>query len=248
MVEQAGRRLPIRVGQCRNIRCGRHLIQFVERRECISHFRISSRPKELISTVGGVWRYNLNTTTWANITPAMPSRAATSGFVGLAVDAENPNTVVVTTFDHYNGGDFIFRSTTANAATPTWVSLFGGDSTRNTTSSPWIAAFTDGIGNWAATAAIDPFNPAHIVYGTGQGLWTTLTGNSSTTLTAPNSWYFKDYGIDFTAVIGLNAAPTGVPLFSGIGDINGFAHTTLTSSPAAGAICSRRIDRKYGYG
>ncbi|HEY2759471.1 MAG TPA: hypothetical protein VGI75_01970, partial [Pirellulales bacterium] len=193
-------------------------------------------PEGTIATTGGVWRYNLTSTTWSNITPAMPSGASTSGFVGLGVDAANPGTVVVTTFDHYNGGDFIFRTTNANAATPTWTSLYGGTGTRNTTGSPYMAAFTDGIGNWAATAAIDPFNPAHIVYGTGQGLWTTLSGNSATTLTAPNSWYFLDYGIDFTAVIGLSAAPSGVPLFSAVGDINGFAHSTLTSSPAAGAI------------
>ncbi|MFZ1010619.1 MAG: hypothetical protein WAN65_27520, partial [Candidatus Sulfotelmatobacter sp.] len=195
-------------------------------------------PEGTIGTNGGVYRYNVNTSTWANITPTIPAGggAATSEWVGLGVDAENPGTIVVTTFDHYNGGDYIFRTTNANAATPTWVGLFGGYNTRNTSQAPYMAQFTDWIGNWAATTAIDPFNPAHIVYGTGQGLWTTLTGNSNTQLTAPNSWYFMDYGIDFTAVIGLTAAPSGNPLFSVVGDINGFAHSTLTSSPAAGAI------------
>ncbi|HZZ28228.1 MAG TPA: dockerin type I domain-containing protein, partial [Pirellulales bacterium] len=36
----------------------------------------------------------------------------------------------------------------------------------------------------------------------------------------------------------LVAPQTGVPLFSALGDINGFAHTTLTSSPSAGAIAA----------
>ncbi len=189
-------------------------------------------PEGTISTAGGVWRFNTGTLTWANITPPL-----TSGYVGLGVDAENPGTIVVTTFDHYSTGDEIFRTTNANAATPTWVSLFGGDSTRNTEDSPYLAAFTDGIGNWAATTAIDPFNPcAHIVFGTGQGLWTTLTGNTSSTLTAPNSWYFLDEGIDFTAVLGLNAATSGTPLFSAVGDVNSFAFTTMTSSPVTGAV------------
>ncbi|MGD0461713.1 MAG: hypothetical protein ABSB74_04415 [Tepidisphaeraceae bacterium] len=188
-------------------------------------------PEGTISTAGGVWQYNLGTSTWVNITPP-----TTSGYVGLGVDAENPGTIVVTTFDHYSTGDLIYRTTNANAATPTWVALYGGTATRNTADAPYMAAFTDGIGNWAATTAIDPFNPAHIVYGTGQGLWTTLTGNSSSTLTAANSWYFLDDGIDFTAVLGLNGATSGVPLFTAVGDVNGFAFTTMTSSPVNGAI------------
>jgi xyloglucan-specific exo-beta-1,4-glucanase len=195
-------------------------------------------PEGTVATSGGVWRYNVNTSTWGNITPAITSGTSTSSFVGLGVDAENPGTVVVTTFDHYSSGDLIFRTTNANATTPTWVSLYGGTSTRNTTLSPYLQPFTDGIGNWAATAAIDPFSPGHIVFGTGQGLWTTLTGNSSTTLTAANSWYFLDSGIEFTSVLKLAAPASGIPLLSAIGDVNGFAATTLTSSPAAGAIAA----------
>ncbi|MGD0389968.1 MAG: hypothetical protein ABSC42_13550, partial [Tepidisphaeraceae bacterium] len=204
------------------------------------NFANQTPPEGTVATGGGVWRYNLNTSTWTNITPTLPSGSSTSAFVGISVDAENPGTLVVTTFDHYSSGDFIFRTTDANiiATSPTWVSLYGGTSTRNTTLSPYMEPFTDGIGNWAATTAIDPFNPAHIVYGTGQGLWTTLTGNSSSTLTAPNSWYFLDSGIEFTAVLKLAAPESGVPLLSAIGDINGFAHTTLASSPAAGAIAA----------
>ncbi len=179
----------------------------------------------------GVWRYNDQYVYVGNITPVLPKRRkSTSSFVGIGVDAESPGTLVVTTFDHYSSGDFIFRTTNANATTPTWVSLYGGTSTRNTTLSPYMQPFTDGIGNWAATAAIDPFNPAHIVFGTGQGLWTTLTGNSSTTmLTAPNSWYFLDSGIEFTAVL-LKLA-CGSQRYSrcssAISDINGFARSTL---------------------
>ncbi len=79
------------------------------------------------------------------------------------------------------------------------------------------------------------------MYGTGQGIWATnnaSNGGTNTQLTAVNSWYFPDNGIEFTAVQQLVAPQTGVPLFSAIGDINGFAHTTLTSSPAGGGIAS----------
>jgi hypothetical protein len=198
-------------------------------------------------TTGSVWRYS-SSGIWSNITPVIPGvtngTSDTFGYDGLAVDPENPDTVVVTSFDRYNFGDQIWRTTDANSASPTWTALFdfqgygGNNTTRNTSTAPWIAAFDDGIGNWAAGVAINPDNSAQIFYGNGQGLWATNQGTSTVTLTAANSWYFPDTGIEFTAVGKVAAAPTGTPLFSAMGDIGGFAHTTLTSSPAAGATLS----------
>ncbi|HEY1686121.1 MAG TPA: hypothetical protein VGG19_15250 [Tepidisphaeraceae bacterium] len=203
-------------------------------------------------TTGGVFRFAPGTTAsngmWANIAPQTPGGSnPTFGYDGIAADPNNPGTIVVTSFDRYSGPDQIWRTINATATTPTWVAMysttgaqnfgFGGyDPTRNTSNAPWIAAFGDGIGNWAAAVAIDPFNSAHLMYGTGQGIWATNNATSATTLTAANSWYFPDNGIEFTAVTKLIATQTGVPLFSALGDINGFAHTTLTSSPAAGGI------------
>lgn len=203
-------------------------------------------------TTGGVFRFTPGTTTsngvWANISPQTPGGSnPTFGYDAVAADPNSPGTIVVTSFDRYSGPDQIWRTTNATATTPTWTALystsgaqnfgFGGfDPTRNTANAPWVAAFGDGIGNWAATVAIDPFNSAHLMYGTGQGIWATNNANSTTTLTAANSWYFPDNGIEFTAVTKLIAPQKGLPLFSALGDINGFAHTTLTSSPAAGGI------------
>ena len=61
-------------------------------------------------------------------------------------------------------------------------------------------------------------------------------GGANTHLTAANSWYFPDDGIEFTAVGGV-AARIGrrSHSISAMGDIFGFANTTLTSSPAQGA-------------
>ena len=196
-------------------------------------------------TNGGVFRYNTTTGVWANISPDKPQITNGSGdqfgYVGLALDPNNPDTVVVTSFDRYAYGDAIWRTTTANAATPTWTALFdflgyGGDNpTRNTTAAPWDAAFDDGIGNWAGDVTIDPFNSAQIMYGTGQGIWATNNGTSTTTLTAANSWYFPDTGIEFTAVGDVAATTGGTPLYSAMGDIGGFANTTLAFSPAQGS-------------
>ena len=203
-------------------------------------------------TNGGVYRYTPATDVWANISPVVPSSSAEFGYDAVAADPENPNTVVVASFNWYSGPDRIWRTVNANAATPTWTELmdygtaqnygYGGyNTTRNTSTAPWIAPFGDGTGNWVASIAINPFNANQLMYSTGQGIWATNNASNNganTQLTAANSWYFPDVGIEFTAVGGVATATAGVPLFSAMGDIFGFAHTTLTSSPAAGAAGS----------
>ena len=202
-------------------------------------------------TNGALWRYNTSSSAWTSIAPVVPGAVSGDnfGYDGIAVDPQNPNAIVVTSFDRYSGPDTMWRTTNASAATPTWFQLFdpssaqnsgygGFNTTRNTSSAPWIAAFGDGIGNWAATVAIDPFNSGHLMYGTGQGIWATNNAISPTKLTAANSWSFPDTGIEFTAALKIVAPPSGTPLFSALGDINGFGHTSLTNSPAAGAIAA----------
>ncbi len=193
-------------------------------------------------TNGGVYRYTPSSGAWANISPIATN--GNFGYDAVAADPENPNTVVVASFDYYSGPDQIWRTVNANAATPSWTELmdyasaqnsgYGGyNTTRNTSNAPWIAAYGDGIGNWAATVAIDPFNANQLMYGTGQGLWATnnaSNGGANTKLTAANSWYFPDYGIEFTSVLSLATGASGLPLYSAMGDIFGFAHTTLTAS------------------
>ncbi len=199
-------------------------------------------------TNGGVYRYQLSTGTWANISPVATS--GKFGYDGVAADPNNPNTIVVTSFDFYSGPDQMWRTVNANAATPTWTEVYdystaqdngyeGFDTTRNTTNAPWTADFGDGISNWAAAVAINPFNSNQLMYGTGQGIWATnnISNNGTNTqLTEANSWYFPDTGIEFTAVGGVAAPTAGTPLYSAMGDIGGFANTTLTFSPAAGSV------------
>ena len=199
------------------------------------------------SSAGGVFRYAPSTSVWANISPLA---GGSFGYNGVAADPQNPNTIVVATFDHYSGPDQIWRTVNANAVTPSWTSIYnystsqnfgfnGFNTTRNNSSAPWTGPFGDGIGNWADAIAINPFNSNQLMYGTGQGIWATdnaSNNGTNTQLTAPASWYFPDYGIEFTSALWLATAPAGTPLFSTEGDINGFAHTTLTSSPANGAI------------
>ncbi len=167
------------------------------------------------------------------------------GYCGLALDPNSPTTVVVTSLDRYNYGDEMWRTTNANASSPSWTTLYqlpspniyaGYDPTRNTTNAPYMASGSDGIGNWASDVAIDPFNSAQIMHTYGGGIWATNDGTSTTTLTAPNSWYFPDTGIEMTALLGMVASTGGTPLFSAMGDVGGFAFTTLAFSPEQGNV------------
>jgi hypothetical protein len=196
---------------------------------------------------GGVYRYTPSTAVWANISPVATN--GRFGYNAVAADPQNPNTVVAASFNFYSGPDQMWRTVNANAANPTWTALmdyssaqnsgYGGyNNTRNTSTAPWIAPFGDGIGNWTASVAINPFNSNQLMYGNGQGIWATNNASNNgtnTKLTAPNSWYFPDAGIEFTAVIGLDTGSYGLPLFSAMGDIFGFAHNTLINSPTNGA-------------
>ena len=201
-------------------------------------------------TNGGVYRYTPSTGAWANMSPK--ATGGSFGYDAVAADPQNPNTVVVTSFNYYSGPDQIWRTVNANAAAPSWTEFYdltqqqnfgygAYNRTRDSSNAPYAAGSGDGISNWAATIAINPFNSNQLMYGTGQGIWATdnvSNGGTNTKLTAPNSWYFPDNGIEFTAVGDIVTALSGVPLFSSMGDIFGFAHTTLTSSPAQGAADS----------
>lgn len=195
---------------------------------------------------GGIYRYIPSTGAWANISPMA---ASGWGYDGVAADPQNPNSIVVTSFNYYSGPDAMWRTTNASAGTVNWYKPlsaataqnfgYGGyNQTRDASRAPYAYASGDGISNWAAAITINPFNSNQLMYGTGEGIWATdnLTNNgTNTTLTAPKSWYFPNTGIEFTAVGGIATAVSGIPLFSAMGDIFGFAHTTLTSSPAQGA-------------
>ncbi|MFZ1005240.1 MAG: hypothetical protein WAN65_00280, partial [Candidatus Sulfotelmatobacter sp.] len=200
-------------------------------------------------TNGGVFRYNTSTGAWGNISPVLPQitngQYDQFGYVGIALDPNSSTTLVVTSFSRYNYEDEMWRTTNANASSPAWTTLFqlnqaniyaAYNSTRNTSNAPYMASGGEGIGNWASDVAIDPFNSAQIMHTYGGGIWATNNGTSTTTLTAPNSWYFPDTGIEMTAILGLAASTGGTPLFSAMGDVGGFAFTTVAFSPTQGNI------------
>ena len=71
---------------------------------------------------GGVWMFDPGTGTWRDITPLRPNTGVETGFgyAGLAVDAQHPGTVMVSTMGRWGPVDDIFRSTDGGT---TWKSI-----------------------------------------------------------------------------------------------------------------------------
>ena len=199
-------------------------------------------------TTGQVWQYVLPTTTnpngtWNNITP--PRTSSTQGGYGaVALDPEKPGVIMVSTLDNYgqDGNDGIYADDIWRSLNygQTWYSTNEVGTVRNDSLSPWVAfgrpINTTGASNWATSMQIDPFDSNHVVYGNGQTVWTTddITVSDSG---SPSQWSVGALGIEETVVLGLISPPSGpANLLSGVGDLGGFQHVSLTASPVAGAM------------
>jgi len=199
-------------------------------------------------TMGAVWKYDTVNHVWADITPHDPFNYP-SGYSGLSIDPSHPGTLVVMTMDHWWPMDTMYRSTdggnswidvggaTWNGVTPT----SGTYAIRDASVQPWMVApgaTQTGFGNWGEVV-IDPFDSAHAMYGTGGTLWTT-SDLTDADAGKPTYWSVGASGIEETAGITLISPTAGVHLVSGLGDVCGFVHTSLTAPPPAQStpLCS----------
>jgi hypothetical protein len=181
---------------------------------------------------GAVYKLDVATGAWADITPSIPASVVTFGYSGVTIDGSQPDTVAVCTLDRWTIGDEIFRSTDAGAS---WKPLNVAHAAHDISAAPWVT-FHDAQPNytgWMADVEIDPFNPARVLHVTGQGIWATddMTAVDSS---LPTHWDFRSAGIEETSVLDLASPPAGAPLLSAVGDIGGFRHDDLEASPAGG--------------
>ena len=177
-------------------------------------------------TRGAVWRYDPAGGTWSDVTPDKRADAPPGGYMGVAVSAQDPRLIAVSTVDRYRPVDTVWRSSDAGRH---WQALWTR-STRDVSASPFLDL--DGkapnFGHWIAGLAIDPFNPAHVAYTTGATVYATRSFNAPGTI----PWAPWTRGIEQTAIITLISPTGGAPLISGFGDIAGFRHDDLGASPA----------------
>ncbi|KAJ6574830.1 Oligoxyloglucan reducing end-specific cellobiohydrolase [Mycena capillaripes] len=197
-------------------------------------------------TLGSIFKYNLTSSVWTDITPVTGSDLY-FGFGGVAVDLATPGTLMVAALNSWWPDGQIFRSTNSGATwTPLWSWLsyptMNKFYTYSDTLAPWLGINSvDGtpgdlqIGWMMEALVIDPFDSNHWLYGTGATiygghnlkLWDTTHNVSISSLAD---------GIEETSVQALISPPTGAPLISALGDIQGFVHNTLTQAPSVNWI------------
>lgn len=181
---------------------------------------------------GKVYAYDMAAGTFSDITPAL-NDGRYGGFSGVSVDAQNPDTVVVSTVGFWSDkGDNIYRTTDGGA---TWSAFF--DTNKNyvmdTSEADWLKWGNDEakLGWWTSDININPFNSDEVMYGTGATIYATENITALGTGT-PVTVKFHAYGLEETAVYKMVSPPAGGPqLYSIMGDLTGFSHLDVTKCP-----------------
>lgn len=212
---------------------------------------------------GDVYKYNIATSTWTNITPVTNDCQVRGsgniyfGFNGLSVDKSNPNVVMLTGHSSWFPDTFIFRSSNAGATFDNiwhWTTYPNMDYEiaypQDISMSPWLKTPTPPackgggrpgpvenpkIGWMTAALAVDPFNTNNFLYGTGATLFGSTDANlwDDNNLSTPFHISVKGNGIEETSITDLAVPPSGPMLLSGVGDVRGFYHSDVTQVPSA---------------
>jgi photosystem II stability/assembly factor-like uncharacterized protein len=194
---------------------------------------------------GEVWAFSPSTNAWKDITPQRPAAgeqrdhandvsaqqdAQGFGYGIVAVDPQHPQTLLASTIDRWHPGDTIFRSADGGAH---WQSLKEG-AVRDASLAPWADHVAGApFGHWVGAVMIDPFDSAHVLYGTGETIWESHDVNGG----ASTHWVVGAPGLEETAdIMLLSPNSEGPHLFTGLGDIGCFRNDDFARSPAAGAM------------
>jgi len=209
---------------------------------------------------GAIWRYRFESKTWEDISlpqsdfySANDHKTPARGVGAVTVDWQNPNVLVACTLNNWWPDEHIYRSIDGGK---TWDSIWYLDGwpnrvnkySLNFSMAPWLdwgeqkqpPEQNPKLGWCMATIAIDPFNSDRVLWGTGA----TIYGTTNLT-----DWDKKKKvrievaaeGIEECAILDL-VTPTSGPvlLYSGMGDIGGFAHRDLNR--AMPMIVNPKID------
>ncbi|ADV26893.1 cellulase [Pseudoxanthomonas suwonensis 11-1] len=191
---------------------------------------------------GALWRWSPDSGRWTDITPAPQSSDLQGdgfGWGAVAVQADNPDVIVATTFNRWAPHDDVYRSTDGGRS---WRPVFQ-QSRFEHSASPWTAQARP---HWMADIEIDPHDPDRVLFVTGYGIW------ASRDMRALDRggrvhWWFDNAGLEETVPLALVSPPQGAPLVSGVGDIDGFRHDDLrrTTTQFAGPRYSNTESLDY---
>jgi hypothetical protein len=170
--------------------------------------------------IGQLWKYNLVTGIWTNVTPA----GFNIGFGGISVDPFNANRLVASSINTYmpqdnSYGDRIFLSTDGGA---NWTDVVGGAGRSFDLDPNGISWVGGNAIHWAGSVEFDPFDTKKVWIVSGNGVFSTDDIDD-----VINNWKFRVQGMEETVPLDLVSIPNG-PLVSVIGDYDGFRHTDIT--------------------
>ncbi|KAI2468622.1 glycoside hydrolase family 74 protein [Annulohypoxylon bovei var. microspora] len=188
-------------------------------------------------TLGAVYRYDLATSTWKDITPASGSDLY-FGFGGLGVDMQKPGTIVVASLNSWYPDAQIFRSTDSGA---TWSNIWAWSNYpdmnlyygQSASKAPWIkTGFLDtdtkDLGWMIEALVINPLDSDHWLYSTGL---TIFGGHDLTKWDSAHNVSIQSLadGIEEFAVQDLSSPPGGSELLAAVGDDSGFTFKDAAS-------------------
>jgi photosystem II stability/assembly factor-like uncharacterized protein len=190
---------------------------------------------------GAIVRFNPADSKWKDISPVKPGMEGTGkfGYSGLDIDAQHPETLMVTTLDWWWPGDKIFRSTNGGKS---WKEV-NATAEFSALTTPWVYWHKDKTGGtgWMSDIKIDPFDSAKVMYTTGEGIW----GSANVTALdagKPTFWGFPNEDLEETVPLGLISPSEGAHLISAVGDIGGFRHEDLDKSPKDGFFINPQLN------
>ena len=194
---------------------------------------------------GSVQKYTPGDGRWKDITPVRPGTAGMGnfGYGGLAMDAEHPDTLMVTTIDRWYPVDTIYRTIDGGKK---WKDVVAS-AEYSATTTPWAYWHRDKTGGqgWMSDIKIDPFDANKVMYTTGEGIWgsadvTALDAGKTT------HWGFPNEGLEETVPLGIVSPPQGAHLISAVGDIGGFRHEDIGKSPQNGFFVDPTLNTNTG--
>ncbi len=194
-------------------------------------------------TNGGVWKLNIKTGAWTDITPEHPVAGSREfGYAAVAVDAKHPLTIIASSFGR-PGGEDIFRSTDGGAS---WRPIFTGPQASagvyDYSRAPYVQPTPI---HWLFDIEIDPTNSDHAVFTTGYGGWETFDFTAADR-GLPTHWRILAEGIEETVALEMVSPASGAHLVSAIGDYGGFVHWDLNHPAPEGSSAPPRLGNTTG--
>jgi photosystem II stability/assembly factor-like uncharacterized protein len=180
---------------------------------------------------GAVYKYNIKTEEWTNITPSPTSMG---GYSGVTVDPKNPNLVAAISVCQWYPGDEIYLSSDGGK---NWKTVFY----KFPYSQEYKAKFDysksyyvhDHRPHWTSDLQMDPFNPNRAIFGTGYGVYVCYDFLNALE-DKPTTWVFENQGIEETVPQEIKSPPSGPVLITALADFDGFVYHDLTVSPKHG--------------